>query len=555
MKCKLTLVLIFLACMVQIIYSQNNVKKHPAEENKNQTRTDRVKYKEMLNSYVTIKLKTGLDHLSANEKQLLPLLFEASGIIDELFWNQTFGNKEELLRKINNEDELKLVMINYGPWDRLDGNKSFVNGYSEKFPGANYYPPDMTKDEFEKFNSDDKTSLYTLILRKDDGRLVTIPYNKAYAPQLERAARLLKEASGLAEDGGLKNYLALRASALLTDNYFDSDMAWMDMKNNNIDYIIGPIENYDDELFGYKTAYESFILIKDRKWSSLLEKYNALLPILQSELPVNEMYKKETPGSNSDLGVYDAIFYSGDCNAGSKTIAINLPNDEKVQLQKGSRKLQLKNVMQAKFDYILLPIANLMIDPSQRKHIKFDAFFQNIMFHEVAHGLGVKNLISGHGTVRQALKEQYSWLEESKADVLGLFLVTTLKEMGEIETDLMDNYVTFVAGIFRSVRFGASSAHAKANLVRFNYFVEKQAIILNPDGRYKINFDKMKDAVISLSGLILTMQGDGDYNKVKDMIEKMGIIGKQLQTDLNRIKSENIPVDVIFEQGVKDAGL
>ena len=555
MRNKILLVVLAITGLINLTNAQVEIQKKNAKKSGIQSGADKLKYRNMLKSYVTIKLQTDLSWLTDKEKQMLPLLFQASRIIDDIFWEQTYGNKQELLRKITDPDARKLVLINYGPWDRLDGNKSFIEGFSAKLPGANFYPSDMTKEEFEKFKPAEKTSLYTLMRRSDKGTLEAVPYHISFAQKLKQASGLIIKASELAEDPGLKKYLELRSRALLNDDYFESDLAWMDMKNNNLDYVVGPIENYDDELFGYKAAYESFILIKDIKWSRLLEKYNALLPVMQKDLPVAEKYKKETPGSSSDLGVYDAIFYSGDCNAGSKTIAINLPNDEKVQLQKGSRKLQLKNVMQAKFDNILLPVAKLMITPEQQKYISFTAFFQNTMFHEVAHGLGIKNLVNGTGSVRQALKEQYSWLEESKADILGLYLVTRLKEMGELDTDLMNNYVTFAAGIFRSIRFGASSAHAKANLVRFNYFVEKGAISLNSDGTYQVSFDKMREAMNSLSEIILTMQGDGDYSKVKAMMEEKGIIGKQLQKDLNRINSSGIPVDVVFEQGEKETGI
>jgi len=308
-------------------------------------------------------------------------------------------------------------------------------------------------------------------------------------------ATLLRTAANLAEDEGLKRYFTLRATALLNDDYLASDLAWMDMKTSNIDFVIGPIENYEDALFGYKAAFESFILIKDPQWSERLQKFAAMLPELQSQVPTGEAYKKDIPGSDSDLNAYDVVYYAGDCNAGSKTIAINLPNDPKVHAEKGTRKLQLKNAMRAKFDKILVPIANMLIDPSQQQHVTFDAFFANTMFHEVAHGMGVKNTINGKGTAREALKETYSSIEEGKADIMGLWLVKALREKGEItEGELMDNYVTFFAGIFRSSRFGAASAHGKANMMRFAFFREQGAFTKNADGYYVVNADKMEPA-------------------------------------------------------------
>ena len=331
----------------------------------------------------------------------------------------------------------------------------------------------------------------------------------------------------------------------------------MEMRNNKIDMVVGPIENYEDGLFGYKAAHEAFVLLKDLEWSQRLDKFNPLLPELQKVLPVPEEYKQEEPGSDSDLGAYDAIYYAGDCNAGSKTIAINLPNDERVQLEKGTRKLQLKNAMQAKFDKILIPISNVLIDEEQRAFLNFRSFFENTMFHEVAHGLGIKNTINGNGTVREALKEQYSPVEEGKADILGLFLVTKLAEMEKLEdNELMDNYVTFMASIFRSIRFGASSAHGKANMIRFNYFQEKGAFTRDEaTGTYRVNFDQMQQAMNELAEKILVIQGDGNYEAAKKLVEEQGIIKSQLQEDLDRVSEAGIPVDIVFTQGKRVAGL
>jgi len=328
------------------------------------------------------------------------------------------------------------------------------------------------------------------------------------------------------------------------------------MKTNPIELVIGPIETYEDQLYGYRAAFESYVLIKDMAWSERLAKYAQFLPELQEGLPVDEAYKQETPGSDADLNAYDVIYYAGHSNAGSKTIAINLPNDERVQLAKGTRRLQLKNAMQAKFDHILKPISEVLIAPEQREHITFNAFFANTMFHEVAHGLGIKNTITDKGTVRAALKEHASALEEGKADILGLYMVQSLLEKGEItEGILEDYYVTFMAGIFRSVRFGASSAHGKANMIRFNYFATMGAFDRNEDGLYSVNMDKMSEAVSSLSELILTLQGNGDYDGVAELVADKGIIKPQLEADLARLKAASIPVDIVFKQGKSQLGL
>jgi len=343
---------------------------------------------------------------------------------------------------------------------------------------------------------------------------------------------------------------------LLTSDYQPSDFAWMDMKSSKLDFVVGPIENYEDGLYGYKAAFESFILIKDMEWSKKLEKYAAMLPDLQKNLPVDDAYKTEIPGTDADLNAYEVVYYAGDCNAGSKTIAINLPNDEEVQLEKGSRKLQLKNAMRAKFDKILVPISELLINESQRKHVTFNAFFSNTMFHEVAHAMGIKNTVNGKGTVRTALKEQYSSIEEGKADIMGLYLVTQLFDAGELEKgELMDYYVTFIAGIFRSSRFGASSAHGKANMVRFNYFNEAGAFSRNDDGTYTMNFKETKEAMESLMQKIIYIQGNGDYEAAKEWVAADGVIRDQLQADLDRLNDASIPVDIIFWQNKANVGL
>ncbi len=508
-----------------------------------------------LSTYAPVTLTADLSHLSAKEKQIIPLLLDVAAIMDEIFWQQTLGNKDEFLAAIKDENVRKFAEINYGPWDRLNGNKSFIEGIGEKPLGANFYPVDMTTEEFEALSDTNKLSMYTLIRRNDDSTLKVVWYHDAYSSKIKKAADLLKKASELAEDQGLKKYLELRADALLTDKYQESDFAWMDMKTSNIDFVVGPIENYEDAMFGKKASQEAYVLIKDVEWSQRLAHFATLLPELQKGLPVDQKYKNEVPGSDADLNAYDVVYYAGDCNSGSKTIAINLPNDEQVQLQKGSRKLQLKNAMKAKFDKILVPIADILMDESQRKYIKFDAFFANTMFHEVAHGLGIKNTLDGKGTVREALKEQYSAIEEAKADILGLYMVTKLYEMGELkEGEVMDNYVTFMAGTFRSVRFGAASAHGKANMLTFSYFAEHEAFDYN-NGTYKVNFEKMKKAVEGLGGMILKLQGDADYNGVKNLITEKSIIPEGLQKDLDKLKEASIPVDIVFEQGRKSLGL
>ena len=506
--------------------------------------------------YATVRLTTDPALLSERERELVERLIDAARPVDAIFQEQTYPAQDSLLRSIDDPGLRRLIEINDGPWDRLDGDAPLVEGVGPKPPGANLYPADMTRAEFEAAldappeRRDALRSLYTIVRRDAAGRLTAVPYHEAFAGRVEEVEGRLEEAAELADDPGLRRYLTLRARALRTDDYRESDLAWMDMKDNRVDIVIGPIETYEDQLFGYKAAWEAYVLIKDRVWSDRLARYAALLPDLQRGLPVPDAYKQETPGTNSDLNAYDVVYVAGEANTGSKTIAINLPNDEAVQLARGTRRLQLKNVIRAKFDSILVPIADVLIADDQRSRVSFDAFFANTMFHEVAHGLGIKQTINGRGTVREALREHYSAMEEGKADVLGLYMVSRLIDDGTQPGDVRDQYVTFLASIFRSVRFGASSAHGRANMVRFNFFIDRGAFSRDETtGTYRVDFDRMEQAVAELSARILTLQGDGDHDGAGRLLEELGVIRPALRADLDRLQEAGIPVDIVFEQG------
>ena len=507
--------------------------------------------------YANFVLTADLSGLSDNQREMIAILIEASEIMDDLFWRQAWADDwQTRLEAIEDDDAYMFAQINYGPWDRLNDNQPFVDGVGPKPPGANFYPADMTKEEYEATYLPGDP-LYSLIRRDDAGALTVVPYSVAYADELGRAAELLREAADLAEDPQFATYLKLRAAALISDEYQVSDLHWMDVRDNEIELVIGAIETYEDQLIGARAAFEAYVLVKDMEWSERLSRYAEFLPELQEGLPVPAEYKAETPGTDSDLNAYDVVYYAGDCNAGSKTIAINLPNDEAVQDAKGSRRLQLRNSMQAKFDQILVPIAEELVDESQRQHVTFDAFFSNTMFHEVAHGLGIRNTLDGRSTVADALQEVSSAIEEGKADILGLYMITQLHEAGELgDADLRDYYVTFMAGIFRSTRFGAASAHGRANMVRFNFFEEYGAFVRDPEtGHYRVDFEAMEAATMELSRVILTLQGNGDYEGALELLETRGVIGPQLQADLDRLTEANIPVDIVFTQGVDVLGL
>jgi hypothetical protein len=517
-----------------------------------------------LAQYTTVRLTTDLSILSEAEKAMIPHLIEAADAMTDAFWLESYGERDEFLSSLGDPAARAYGIINFGPWDRIDGNAPWLAGAGPKPAGARFYPEDMTTDEFEAAvaaapdGGAALKSLYTVVRRDDEGRLIAVPYSQAFAEFHQRAAAGLEAAAELAEDRGLKRYLEFRADALLSDEYQASDFAWMEMKDNGIDVVVGPIETYEDQLFGYKASHEAFVLVKDREWSDRLARYAAFLPELQRGLPVPPAYKAETPGADADLNAYDVVYVGGDANAGSKTIAINLPNDPEVQLQRGARRLQLKNAMRAKFDEILVPIAGILMAEDQRGMVAFDAFFENTMFHEVAHGLGIKNVLDGSGTVREAMLDQASSLEEGKADVLGLYMISALQEMGEMGEghDLRENLVTFTASIFRSIRFGASSAHGRANVARFNYFQEMGAFSRDDaTGTYRVDVDRTLEAMNALSERILRFQGDGDYDGVVAFMAEYGGIRPQLQADLDRLAAAGIPVDIVYEQGLDVLGL
>lgn len=507
--------------------------------------------KAKVEEYAHVELKSDLvNGLNDKEKELVKIFFQVGEITDDLFWKQTFGDKSKL-DTITDPYAKEFAMIHYGAWDRLDNNKPFLNGYGEKLAVCNYYPHDITAEEFEAFDDANKDSWYTVIRRNEDGSLKSVWYHEAYAEEIGRICALLEKAVTLAEDPGLKNYLEKRIEAFKTDDYLASDLAWMDMKDSKIDFVTGPIESYDDMFRETKTSYESFILLKDEARSKDLAKFVSMLPALQKELPCAPEYKTFVPGTSSDLNVYDAVFYAGDCNAGSKTIAINLPNDERVHALKGTRRLQLRNSMKAKFDKILMPIGELIVTPEQQKYLNFDAFFWNVTFHEVAHGLGVKQTINTKESVDAVMgTEKTSW-EEAKADILGLFMVTKLVEMGEITNITAEDAIaTYIAGILRSVRFGAASSHGKANMMCFNYMEKAGAFSRDAKGQYVIDFQKAKEAMNGWAELILKTQGDGNVEFAAKYRAENGGITPALQADLDKINGAGIPRDITFIQGV-----
>ena len=504
--------------------------------------------KAKVESYAVVEVKSPLyDALSENDKKIVGLFREAAEIMDGLFWKQTFGDKSHI-ENMPDGYAKAYAMINYGPWDHLDNNNSFIEEYGVKPLGCQYYPQDMTMEEWEAFDDPNKLSLYTVIRRDENGALKTVWYRDEYKEELDKVCALLEEAAALTANEGMRTYLTERVKAFRTDDYLASDLAWMDMKDCNMDLVIGPIENYDDHLFEAKAAYEAFILLKDETRSANLAKYVALLPTLQQMLPCAPEYKTFVPGTSSDLNVYDAIYYAGDCNAGSKTIAINLPNDERVHAAKGARRLQLYNSMMAKFDKIMAPIGEVLMVPEQLEYLSADAFFWNVTFHEVAHGLGVKQTINGKGTVDQAMGDQKTSWEEAKADILGLFMVSKLIDMGEI-TDITkeQSLATFIVGIVRSVRFGFASSHGKANMMCYNYMEDHGAFTRNEEGKWVIDFEKAAAAVDSWAALILETQATGNFEFAQQYAAENASIREALAADIEKVNGAGIPRDIVFD--------
>jgi Peptidase family M49 len=491
--------------------------------------------------------------LSEHERAMLPLLLDACAEMDNIFWQEAYGDRDALLSTIDDPEARRFAEFNYGPWDRRAGNAPFLSEVGPKPLGAQFYPADMTSAEFEAACAESPEravalrSQYTLVRRDAAGRLVGVPYHEAFADSVERAAARLRAAAILADDPGLRTYLELRAEALLTDDYRPSDVAWLDMKSNGIDVIIGPIENFEDALYGCKTAHAGVVLLKDREWSARLSSLTEALPELQRGLPVPDAYKKETPGSDGQLGVYDAVAFAGHANA-IPPQAVNLPNDEDLQLTKGTRRLQLRNAMRWVFDQTIVPVIDSLIDADQRSDVRFEAYFECVMCHEIAHGLGIKHTIGGTRSVREALREQEGVVEEGKADIVGLHLLARLKAAGELpEASLASANVTFVAELLRQIRKGSASEHSRAALANLGFLLETGAISRHPGtGTYRVDVPTMARAIDTLAERYLRLQGDGDYDGALAFIPKDMGLNPTLKVDLDRLAAANIPIGVRF---------
>ena len=508
---------------------------------------------ERIEQYEEVVLTSDLSWLSDWEREVIPVLMKAADIIDEIFWLQSYGPKGHLKELTDNPLAWEYALINYGPWGRLEGHTAFYPGFEDKPLGARFYPADLGREEFNQWEDETKTSPHTIIRRETDGSLISIPYTMAFDQLNHEIARLLREAAQISEYPPFTNYLEKLAESMLTYNFREADMAWMQMKENHIDLVLRPLDTGEDRKFGYKAAHSSYIVVKDLEWSARLEQYAGMATMLQERLPVPEAYKQEVPGDDSEIFVYDALYYAGHCNAGPKIIALYLPRDAEVTAVTGTRSLQLKNVMEAKFNEILMPIAQMMIHEDQQQYISSDAFFMLTAFHEIAAALGISNTVNGQGTVRDALLEYHGIIDATVTDLMALYLIAQLEEMGEItRQELKQAYVTSFASVMRSSRFGTAGAHGIAGMIRFNTFEREDVFSRNPDTQtYTVNVENMKAAVEKTLGELIILQGNGDYEAARQISNRDGSMPESLQKDIDRINDANIPVDVAFRQGAE----
>jgi Peptidase family M49 len=497
--------------------------------------------------------------LAPKERQALDKIIAAAKLLDPLFLRQVWSGNEALEKKLQADktalgrQRLHYFYLNDGPWSRIDDNEPFIEGVPREKPAqASYYPDDMTKDEFNSWvqtlSEADKqkaTGFFHLIRRGPDKKLMLVPYSQAYKEYLAPAAALLREAAALTTNATLKNFLSKRADAFASDDYYDSDVAWMDL-DSPIDVTIGPYETYEDELFSYKAAFESYVTLRDDSETAKLAKFSGHLQELENNLPMEPRYRNPKLGAASPIRVVNVVFNSGEGNSGVQTAAFNLPNDERVVKEKGSKRVMLKNVQDAKFNKTLIPISKVVLDPAEQSALAFDSFFTHILCHELMHGLGPHNIaVNGQETtVRKQLKELYSAIEEAKADMTGLWALQYMIDRGIIEKGMERTlYTTYLASMFRSVRFGITEAHGRGVAMQFNYLTDEGAIKFNEaKGTFSVDHSKIKEGVTKLTRELLTLEAEGSYDKAKAILDKFAVIRPPMQQAFDRLK--DVPVDI-----------
>jgi hypothetical protein len=509
--------------------------------------------------FAPVKVKYDSSKLSSGDKKALAKLIEAAKVLNHVFMDQLWSGNRELYEKLQKDTtplgkaRLHYVWLNKGPWSDLDEHAAFVPGVPERKPlGANFYPTDMTREQFESWvktlpeaERTAATGFFTVIRKDASGKLTIVPYSRAYADDLQHAANLLREAAELTDNASLKKYLKLRADAFLSNDYYASDVAWMDL-DAPLDITIGPYETYNDELFGYKAGFEAYITIRDEALTNRLHLFAARLQEIENNLPIDAKYRNPKLGAAAPIRVVNEVYAAGDGAHGVRTAAFNLPNDERVIHEKGSKRVMLNNIQEAKFEAILKPIAARVLPKDAQNELSFDSFFTHILAHEMSHGIGPHQIQIGPRTtsVRQELKELYSAIEEAKADVTGLFMLQYLYDHGLDHSPAAERqlYTTYLASAFRSVRFGVTEAHGKGMALQFNYLVDKGAIVLHPDGTFSVDFGKVKSAVRDLTHDLLTLEAEGNYAGAKKMLDTLAVIRPPMRKALDGLK--DLPTDI-----------
>jgi hypothetical protein len=496
------------------------------------------------------------DSLITDElRPVLRKLVLAAEAVDRIYFTQVSEGNPDLRARLEADparaDELAYFDIMYGPWDRLESGETFVAGAPPRPPGASFYPPDLTREQFQAYidahpDRREELSSYFTVIRRQGEELEAIPYSRYYGERLEEAAVLLEEAADASPDPRLARYLRLRAQAFRTDDYFESDVAWLELGDCPIEVVIGPYEVYEDELMGMKASFEAFVTLRDPQASAQLARVSALADDLERALPVEERHRNLGRGDTLPISVVYLLTSAGDTRAGVQTLAFNLPNDERVREAHGYKLVLLRNVMEAKYEMILVPIAQRLIAVDQFGDLSFEAFLNGTLMHETAHGLGPGTIELPDGTrtdVNRQLRDLYSTIEEAKADIVGLFASQYMIDHGELPREMERQvYATFLGGFFRSVRFGATEAHGRANIIQFNYLMEHGGIVAGADGLYRVEYDRIRDAVRDLAHDLLAIEGDGDYEAAQRFIERYGTPGPELLAALGRL--EGIPVDI-----------
>ena len=559
--------LIFIFCITVVgiamqAQEKHSVKSSPAAKASANGLPDAAQLKQMIARFAPTPLEVDVSALSAGDRKALAKLIDASRVINDIFLTQLWSGNHAELAKLEKDssplgrERLHYFWINKSPWSDLDAHTAFLPGVpAKKLPGANFYPADMSKEQFETWvntlsqaQREQAEGFFTVIRRDSQRKLTIIPYSTEYHDDLQKAAALLKEAAALTDNDSLKKFLTTRAEAFLSNDYYESDLAWMDL-DAPLDITIGPYETYNDELFGYKAGYEAYVNIRDEKESAKLAAFSEHLQEIENNLPIDPRYRNPKLGAASPIRVVNQVFSAGDGNHGVQTAAYNLPNDDRVIQQKGSKRVMLKNVQEAKFRTILIPIAADVLAPADRQYLDFDSFFTHILAHELTHGLGPHQItVNGRSTnPRQELKELYSAIEEAKADVTGLFALQFLMDQGSPTVPHGEDaerklYTTFLASSFRTLRFGLKEAHARGMAVQFNYLLDKGGFKANPDGTFAVDFSKIKQAVRDLDRDLLTMEAVGDYSGAKQMLDSLGVIRPQVKRALDRLT--HIPTDI-----------